>query len=135
MPSARWIIYLYLPYADKRCLRFAVRLPIGWVPSGPLPSSSGLVSTCFKANFAQDFELASQVKSWYDMESYGALKQIDPRSAAVAPVLDILDNTTVQNGKSTMLESCGLKITSNCPTICTLYAGSRHRVQIGWLSA
>ena len=64
--------------ADEKCSPFAVRLPIGWVLSGPLPSSSGLVSTCFKANMEQDFELASQVKSRYDMESYGALKQVHP---------------------------------------------------------
>ena len=47
----------------------------------------------------QDCELASQVKSWYNMESYGALKQVDPRSAADARALDILENTTVHNGK------------------------------------
>ena len=47
----------------------------------------------------QDFELSSQVKSWYDMESYGALKQVDPRSAPDASALDILENTTVQNEK------------------------------------
>ena len=33
--------------ADKKCSPFAVRLPIGWVLSGPLPSSSSLVSTSF----------------------------------------------------------------------------------------
>ena len=70
--------------ADEKCSPFAVRLPIGWVLSGPLPSSSSLVSVCFKANIEQDFELACQVKSWYDMESYGAFKQVDPRSAADA---------------------------------------------------
>ena len=85
--------------ADEKCSRFAVRLPIGWVLSGPLPSSSGLVSTCFKADMEQDFELASQVKSWYDMESYGAFKQVDPRSASDARAHDILGNTTVHNGK------------------------------------
>ena len=47
----------------------------------------------------QDFELASQVKSWYDMESYGALKQVDPGSTADARALDILENTTVHNRK------------------------------------
>ena len=47
----------------------------------------------------QDFELASQVKSWYDMESYGALKQGDPRSALDARAHDILENTIVHNGK------------------------------------
>ena len=85
--------------ADEKCSSFAVRLPIGWVLSGPLPSSSGLVSTCFKASMEKDFELASQVKSWYDMESYGALKQVDSRSASDGRAHDILENTTVYNGK------------------------------------
>ena len=85
--------------ADEKSSPFAVRLPIGWVISGPLPSSSGLVSTCFKANMEQDFELTSQVKSWYDMESYGALKQVDPRSSSDARAHEILENTTVHNGK------------------------------------
>ena len=91
---------LELFVADEKCLPFAVRLPIGWVLSGSLLSSSGLVSTCFQAIMDQDFELASQVKSWYDMQLYGALKQVDPRSAADARALDILENTTVHNGKS-----------------------------------
>ena len=85
--------------ADEKSSPFAVRLPIGWVLSGPLPSSSGLVLTCFKANMEQDFELASQVKSWYDMESYGTLKQVDPRSTSDARAHDILENPTVHNGK------------------------------------
>ena len=85
--------------ANEKSSPFAVRLPIGWVLSGPLPSSSSLVSTCFKANMEQDFELASQVKSWYGMESYGALKQVDPRSTSDARAHDILENTTVHNGK------------------------------------
>ena len=33
------------------------------------------------------------------MESYGALKQLDPRSASDARAHDILENTTVHNGK------------------------------------
>ena len=85
--------------ADEKSSPFAVRLPICCVLSGPLPSSSGLVSTCFKANMEQDFELASQVKSWYEMESYGALKQVDPRSSSDARAHEILENTTVHNGK------------------------------------
>ena len=85
--------------ADEKCSPFAVRLSIGSVLSGPLPSSSGSVSTCFKANVEQNFELASQVKFLYDMESYGALKQVDSRSASDARALDILENTTLHNGK------------------------------------
>ena len=85
--------------ADEKCSPFALRLPIGLVLSGPLPSSSVLVSACLKANMEQDFELASQVKSWYDMESYEALKQVELRSAADARVLDSLEKTTVHNGR------------------------------------
>ena len=85
--------------ADEKCSHFAVRLPIVWVLSGPLLSSSGLASNCFKANMEQDFELSSQVKPWYDMESFGALKRVDPRSASDARAHDILENTTVHNGK------------------------------------
>ena len=35
--------------SDRKKTPIAVRLPLGWVLSGPLPSTSGLVSTCFKA--------------------------------------------------------------------------------------
>ena len=34
--------------ADEKCSHFAVRLSIGGIPSGPLPSFSDLFSTCFK---------------------------------------------------------------------------------------
>ena len=83
--------------ADEKCSPFAVRLPIGWVLRGLLPSSSCLVSTCFKANVEQDYILACQVKSWFEMESYGAYKQVDPRSAADARAQEILETTTSHN--------------------------------------
>ena len=54
---------------------------------------------CFKANVEQDYELACQVKSWYDMESYGAFKQVDPRSAADARAQEILEITFFHNGQ------------------------------------
>ena len=85
--------------ADEKCSPFAVRLPIGWVLSGPLPSSSSLVSTCFKANVEKDYEIACQVKSWYDMESYGAYKQVDPRSTADARAQEIIETITIHNGQ------------------------------------
>ena len=44
--------------ADEKCSPFVVCLPICWLLSGSLPSSSSLVSTCFKANVEQDYELA-----------------------------------------------------------------------------
>ena len=84
--------------ADEKRPPVAVRLPISWVLSGTLPSNSCLTSTCFKVNIEHDKELASQVKSWYDIESFGASKQVDPRSAADARAHKILENTTVHNG-------------------------------------
>ena len=83
--------------ADKKCSPFAVRLPMGCVLSGPIPSNSSLVSTYFTSNVEQDDEWACQVKSWYDMESYGAYKQVDPRSAANACADEILEKTTFHN--------------------------------------
>ena len=75
------------------------RLPKGWVFSGLLPSSSILAWNCFKANMEQVFELTSLIKSWHNMKSYGALKQIDPRSAANSNAQEILENTPVHNRK------------------------------------
>ena len=48
-------------------------------------------------NIELDKELAIQVKSWYDIESFVASKQVDPRSAADARAHEILENTTVHN--------------------------------------
>ena len=47
-----------------------------------MPSASGLISPCFKAIVEHDSELATQTKSWYDMKSHGAIKQVDPRLAS-----------------------------------------------------
>ena len=60
--------------ADRPNTPIAVRLPLGWVLSGPLPSTTGLFSTCFKAvsSSENDSILADQLSSWYDMESFGA---------------------------------------------------------------
>ena len=78
----------------------AVRNPLGWVLSGPLPSTSRLFSTCFKAGtqIESDFNLADQVRSWYDIESNGAYKQVDPRSAPGARGHKLLEDTTYHDG-------------------------------------
>ena len=84
--------------ADEKRSPVAVRLPIDWVLSGALPSSSCLTSTCFKVNIDHDKELAIQIKSWYDIESFGANKQVDSRSAAKARSHKILESATIHNG-------------------------------------
>ena len=84
--------------ANEKRSPVAVRLPIGWVLSGPLPSSSCLISTGFKVNIEHDNELAIQVKSWYDIESFGENKQVNSRSATDARAHEILESTTIHNG-------------------------------------
>ena len=86
--------------ADRPNTPIAVRLPLGWVLSGPLPSTTGLFSTCFKAvsSSENDSILADQLRSWYDMESFGAYKQVDSRSAADAQAMKILEETTFNDG-------------------------------------
>ena len=48
---------------DRKDTPIAVRLPLGWVLSGPLPSTSGIFSTCFKAvsRSEEDTKLADQI--------------------------------------------------------------------------
>ena len=83
--------------ADPNTSPVAVRLPIGWVLSGPMPTSTGFLSTCFKCN-TDDTELACQIKRWYEIESYGAYKQVDSRSAEDKRAAKILDSSTVHDG-------------------------------------
>ena len=85
---------------DRKGTPIAVQIPLGWVSSGPLPSTSGLFSTCFKAvtQIEIDFNLAKKIRSWYDMESFGAYKQVDPRSASDARGRKILEVTTYHDG-------------------------------------
>ena len=42
----------------------SVRLPIGWVLSGPLPSTSNLLASCFEASSEEDSTLAREIKLW-----------------------------------------------------------------------
>ena len=55
---------------DRKNTPIAVRLPLGWVLSGPLPSNRCLFWRCFKAVTQReaDSKLADQNRSWYDIE-------------------------------------------------------------------
>ena len=61
-----------------------------------------------------DFESTGQVNPWCDLESYSALKQVGPQTAAYARAPDLFENTT---GRGTLSDIFGQKLTSNCPTI------------------
>ena len=82
---------------DPNTSPIAVRLPIGWVLSGPMPTSTGFLSTCFKCN-TDDTELACQIKRLYEIESNGAYKHINYRSAEDERAAKLLDSSTVHDG-------------------------------------
>ena len=81
---------------DRRNTPISIRLQLGWVLSGPLPSTSGLISTCFKAVTQRETHstLADQICRLYDVESIWAYKQVEPRYAADACAQKILQDTT-----------------------------------------
>ena len=87
-----------LDLGDDKNSPCSVRLPIGWVISGPLPPSVNSTSSCFKS-VVEDSSLTDQIKSWYELESHGAFKQVDARSAADKHALSILNSETVHNGE------------------------------------
>ena len=66
--------------ADPDTSRVAVRLPMGWVLSGPMPKSTGFLSTFFRFNTA-DTDLAGQIKRGYEIEHAGPTN----KSTLVAP--------------------------------------------------
>ena len=75
----------------------AVRLLIGWVLSGPVPSSTYLLSLCFKVNNS-DLDLSEQIRSWYEMDSFAAYKQVDLRSKSDQRALAMLKSSTCFDG-------------------------------------
>ena len=87
--------------SNRKNTPVAVRIPLSWVLAGPLRSTSGFYSTCFKAlstNKDVNSDFADQLCTWYDKESFGAFKQVDSRSAADARAEKVLHDTTYHDG-------------------------------------
>ena len=90
--------------SDNR-LPWAVKLPIGWVLSGPLPNCKSLkASVCFASSGASvdesvDLDLATQVSKWWALESYASFVSVDPRSKSDKKALETLEKTCVFTGK------------------------------------
>ena len=75
----------------------AVRTPLGWVASGPLPSKVVKGVSNFKA-VVNDDSLAAQLHSWWDIESYAASRSVDPRAKSDRRAVELLESTTRHNG-------------------------------------
>ena len=85
-------------YADNK-QPWAVRLPLGWVLSCPVPEllRENCTSHCYHVS-VKDANLSNQVKPWLDMEAYATTVQVDPRSSDVKRALQILESSTKHNG-------------------------------------
>ena len=85
---------------DRKNTPIDIRLPLGWLLSGPPPSTTGLISTCFMAvtQREMDSKLADQIRRWYDIESHWAYKQVKPRSAADAQARKKLQDIAYHDG-------------------------------------
>ena len=101
--------HVYHAICYSKCAPVAVHLPIGWVPSGPLPATSSFISSCFKIVTEPETDLAEQLKSWYDIESYGAVKEVDPRSSSDRRAVEILEKTFLMTGHGIKLVCRGQK--------------------------
>ena len=77
----------------------AVLLPIVWVTSGLVDSTIAFLSSMFKVSCttaAQD--LTEEVRRWYDIESFGTLKDVTPAKAD-AKATEIVERTTRHDGE------------------------------------
>ena len=78
---------------------WAVKLPLGWTVSGPVPVSELRFSAaCHIAN-DEDVKLAEVVKKWWDMESYGTSMVADKRTKEDKLANEILNSTIQFNGE------------------------------------
>ena len=78
---------------------WAIKLPLGWTVSGPVPINQlKLSAACHVAN-DDDMKLAEVVKKWWDMESYGTLKVADKRTKEDKLATEILISTIKFNGE------------------------------------
>ena len=86
---------------DPNTLPVAVCFPIGCVLSGPMPTFTGSLSTCFTSN-TYDTKLAGQIKCWYEKARLVTMKalsnpKLEQQVALLATHLkeDILKDLTI----------------------------------------
>ena len=78
---------------------WAIKLPLGWTVSGPVPINQlKLSAACHVAN-DNDMKLAEVFKKWWDMESYGTLKVADKRTEEDKLATEVLNSTIKINGE------------------------------------
>ena len=79
--------------------QWAIKLPLGWTVSGPVPINHLKLSAACPVDNDDDMKLAEVVKKWWDMESYGTLKVADKRTKEDKLATEFLNSTIKFNGE------------------------------------
>ena len=117
-------------------LPWAVKLPIGWVLSGPLPNCKSLKSSvCFASSGAcvdesVDLDLATQVSKWWALESYASFVSVDPRSKSDKKALETLEKIVSLLENAIASAYCGILMQNRWLTIFLLQKVSFYLLNV-----
>ena len=75
---------------------WAVKVPLGWTLSGPLPNSEKTESSFLSNDSQENQELTESVRKWWEIESYGTTFQVNSRTLEDNKSLEILEKTTLK---------------------------------------
>ena len=90
---------LIRPLEYKYCGKnspWAVKVPLGWTLSGPLPNSERRESSFLSSDSQENQELTEIVRKWWEIESYGTTFQINSRTLEDEKSLEILEKKTLK---------------------------------------
>ena len=90
---------LIRPLEYKRCGNnspWALKVPLGWTLSGPLPNSERTELSFLSSDSQENQELTEIVRKWWEMESYGTTVLINSRTFEDKKSFEILKKTTLK---------------------------------------
>ena len=89
-------VFLSRPKKYSNCRPITVGLGFEWTSAFDFGTRLDLLQAVTQSE--SDSKLADQLRSWYEMESFAAMKQVDPRSDADARASKFLQETTYHDG-------------------------------------
>ena len=75
---------------------WAVKVPLGWTLSGPLPNSERTENSFLSSDSQKNQELTEIVRKWWEIESYGTTLQVNSRTLEDTKSPEILEKTTLK---------------------------------------
>ena len=75
---------------------WAVKVPLGWTLSGPVPNSERTESSFLSNDSQENQELTEIGRKWWEIESYGTTFQVNSRTLEDKKSLEILEKITLK---------------------------------------